>query len=163
MALNGSFEYKGFDLIFQITSSFGKDYKLFNGPRSGYDRFDDNSNYRRDYDAYDPVKNPNGADPRPLYADARNARGDQDRWLENGNYLRLKQIGIGYTFPKAIFNNVINNLRVFVNAQNLFTITKYKGLDPEFLNSNIWDRGYDPAAFPNPYGITIGMGITFNK
>ena len=111
LALNGSFEYKGFDLIFQITSSFGKDYKLFNGPRSGYDRFDDNSNYRRDYDAYDPVKNPNGADPRPLYADARNARGDQDRWLENGNYLRLKQIGIGYTFPKAIFNNVINNLR----------------------------------------------------
>jgi TonB-linked SusC/RagA family outer membrane protein len=161
LALNGSFEYKGFDLIFQITSSFGKDYKLFNGPRSGYDRFDDNSNYRRDYDAYDPVKNPNGADPRPLYADARNARGDQDRWLENGNYLRLKQIGIGYTFPKAIFNNVINNLRVFVNAQNLFTITKYKGLDPEFLNSNIWDRGYDPAAFPNPYGITIGMGMTF--
>ncbi|HOJ66882.1 MAG TPA: TonB-dependent receptor [Paludibacteraceae bacterium] len=161
MALNGTLEFKGFDLMFQFTSSFGKDFKLFNGPRSGYDRFDDNSNYRADYDGYDAVTNPNGVDPRPLYADARNARGDQDRWLENGSYLRLKQVGIGYTFPKKALNNVLSNFRLFVNAQNLFTITKYRGLDPEFLNSNIWDRGYDSAPFPNPYGITVGTQISF--
>ena len=107
------------------------------------------------------LTNPDGVDPRPLYADARNARGDQDRWLENGSYLRLKQVGIGYTFPKKAFNNVLSNFRLFVNAQNLFTITKYRGLDPEFLNSNIWDRGYDTAPFPNPYGITVGTQITF--
>ena len=161
MALNGTLEYKGFDLMFQFTSSFGKDFKLFNGPRSGYDRFDDNSNYRADYDGYDAVSNPNGKDPRPLYADARNARGDQDRWLENGSYLRLKQLGIGYTFPNKLFNNVISNFRLFVNAQNIFTITGYRGLDPEFVNSNIWDRGYDTAPFPNPYGMTVGAQISF--
>ncbi|HOM63971.1 MAG TPA: TonB-dependent receptor [Dysgonamonadaceae bacterium] len=161
MALSGTLEYKGFDLMLQFTSSFGKDFKLFNGPRSGYDRFDDNSNYRVDYDGYDAVTNPDGVDPRPLYADARNARGDQDRWLENGSYLRLKQIGVGYTFPNNVFDNFFTNFRLFVNGQNLLTITKYRGLDPEFLNSNIWDRGYDAAAFPNPYGITFGVQITF--
>ncbi len=158
-SLNTTLEYKGFDLFFQFTGAFG--HKLFNGPRSGYDRFDDNSNYRADYDGFNLETNPNGVDPRPLYGDARNARGDQDRWLENGNYVRLKQVALGYNFPKSIFNNHIDNLRIFVNAQNIFTITKYRGLDPEFVNSSIWDRGYDYGAYPNPYGITIGTQITF--
>lgn len=159
IGVNSTLEYKGFDLMIQLTGAFG--HKLFNGPRSGYDRFDDNSNYRADYDGFDAQANPNGVDPRPLYGDARNARGDQDRWLENGNYVRLKQLALGYNLPKTIFNNSIDNFRIFVNAQNIFTITKYRGLDPEFVNSNIWDRGYDYGAFPNPYGITVGTQITF--
>lgn len=159
VSLNSTLEYKGFDLFLQFTSAFG--HKLFNGPRSGYDKFDDNSNYRVDYDGFDLNTNPNGVDPRPLYGDARNVRGDQDRWLENGNYLRLKQVALGYNFPKSIFNNAFDNLRIFVNAQNIFTVTKYRGLDPEFVNSNIWDRGYDYGAYPNPYGITIGTQVTF--
>ncbi|MHB9055981.1 MAG: SusC/RagA family TonB-linked outer membrane protein [Paludibacteraceae bacterium] len=159
MSLNSNFEYKGFDLMLQFNSAFGQ--KVFNGPRSAYDRFDDNSNYRVDYDAFDIDTNPNGKDPRPIYGDARNVRGDQDRWLENGNYVRLKQLALGYTFPKSILGNNINTFRIFVNAQNLLTFTAYRGLDPEFVNSNIWDRGYDPASFPNPYGVTIGTQITF--
>ena len=159
VSLNSTFEYKGFDIMVQLTSAFG--HKLFNGPRSGYDRFDDNSNYRANYDPFDSETNPNGLDPRPLYDDARNVRGDQDRWLENGNYLRLKQLALGYTLPKSLFNNAFENFRLFVNGQNLFTITSYKGLDPEFINSSIWERGYDGGAFPNPYGVTIGTQITF--
>lgn len=159
VSLNSNFEYKGFDLMVQLTSAFG--HKLFNGPRSGYDKFDDNSNYRADYDPFDLENNPNGVDPRPLYDDARNVRGDQDRWLENGNYLRLKQVALGYTLPKSLFNNAFENFRVFVNGQNLFTITSYKGLDPEFVNPSIWERGYDGGAFPNPFGLTIGTQITF--
>lgn len=159
VSLNSTFEYKGFDLMVQLTSALG--HKLFNGPRSGYDRFDDNSNYRADYDPFDLENNPNGVDPRPLYDDARNVRGDQDRWLENGNYLRLKQVALGYTLPKSLFNNAFENFRVFVNGQNLFTITSYKGLDPEFVNPSIWERGYDGGAFPNPFGLTIGTQITF--
>lgn len=159
VGLNTTLEYKGFDLMIQMTGAFG--HKLFNGPRSGYDRFDDNSNYRANYDGFDAQTNPNGIDPRPLYGDARNARGDQDRWLESGNYLRLKQVALGYNFPQKLFNNAIDNLRIFVNAQNVLTFTKYRGLDPEFVNSSIWDRGYDDGAFPNPYGVTIGTQITF--
>ena len=159
VGLNSTLEYKGFDLMIQLTGAFG--HKLFNGPRSGYDRFDDNSNYRVDYDGFDAQNNPNAVDPRPLFGDSRNARGDQDRWLESGNYLRLKQVALGYNLPNRLFNNSIDNLRIFVNAQNVLTFTKYRGLDPEFVNSSIWDRGYDYGAFPNPYGITIGTQITF--
>lgn len=158
LSMNGTVEYKGFDLMFELRGSFG--HKLFNAPRAGYDRFDDNSNYRADYDAWSP-SNPNAKDPRPLYGDARNSRGDQDRWLEKGDYLRLTQLAIGYTLPKSLRGQYIDQVRLFVNAQNLFTITKYKGLDPEFLNGNIWDRGYDPASYPTAKGLTIGAQITF--
>lgn len=151
-------QYKGFDLQVEMGGSLGQ--KLFNGPRSGYDKFDDNSNYRADYDPWSP-SNPNGKDPRPIYGDSRNVRGDQDRWLENGNYLRVRQLALGYSLPKKYCGPYFSQVRVFVNAQNLLTFTKYTGLDPEFLNSNIWDRGYDPAAYPTAKGVTFGAQITF--
>ncbi len=151
-------EYKGFDLMALLNSSFGN--KLFNGPRSAYDRFDDNSNYRANYDPWSPT-NVNAKDPRPIYGDARNVRGDQDRWLENGNYVRVSQLALGYTFPKSLIGQYFQQIRLFVNAQNLITFTKYKGLDPEFINTSIWDRGYDGGSFPNPKGVTFGAQIKF--
>lgn len=158
LGMNFGLDYKGFDLQLQFSGSFG--FKSFNGPRSGYDRFDDNSSYRADYDPWTP-ENPNAKDPRPIYADSRNVRGDQDRWLENGSYLRVKQMALGYSIPKTALGNTFNQVRFYVNAQNLITFTSYKGLDPEFLNSSIWDRSYDGGAFPNPKGITFGTQITF--
>lgn len=155
---NIGFDYKGFDLQFQFTGAFG--FLSFNGPRSGYDRFDDNSNYRVDYDPWTP-ENPNAKDPRPIYADSRNVRGDQDRWLENGNYVRIRQMALGYNFPKSITGDLFSQIRLYVNAQNLVTFTKYRGLDPEFLNRSIWERSYDGGAFPNPKGFTFGAQITF--
>ena len=158
LGMNLGFEYKNFDLQFQLGGAFG--YKAFNGPRSGFDRFDDNSNYRASYDPWTP-DNPDAKDPRPIYADSRNVRGDQDRWLENGSYLKVKQMALGYNLPKSILGSTFSNIRVYVNAQNLITFTSYTGLDPEFLNTNIWDRSYDGGAFPNPYGVTFGAQISF--
>lgn len=158
LGMNLGFEYKNFDLQFQFGGAFG--YKAFNGPRSGFDRFDDNSNYRASYDPWTP-DNPDAKDPRPIYADSRNVRGDQDRWLENGSYLKVKQMALGYNLPKSILGSTFSNIRVYVNAQNLITFTSYTGLDPEFLNTNIWDRSYDGGAFPNPYGVTFGAQISF--
>ena len=150
--------WRGIDFQLQMTGAFG--HKVFNGPRSGFDRFDDNSNYRADYDAWTP-DNKNAKDPRPIYQDGRNTRGDQDRWIEDGSYLRVKQLALGYSLPKVILGNNIDQVRVFVNAQNIITFTGYTGLDPEFRNSNIWERGYDYGAFPNPKTITLGAQITF--
>lgn len=158
LGMNLGFEYKNFDLQFQLGGAFG--HKSFNGPRSGFDRFDDNSNYRANYDPWTP-ENPNAKDPRPIYADSRNVRGNQDRWLENGSYLKVKQIALGYNLPKSILGSTFSNIRVYVNAQNLITFTSYTGLDPEFLNTNIWDRSYDGGSFPNPYGVTFGAQISF--
>ena len=158
LGMNFGADYKGFDIQLQFSGSFG--FKSFNGPRSGYDRFDDNSNYRADYDPW-TIDNPNAKDPRPIYQDSRNVRGDQDRWLENGNYLRIKQIALGYSVPQSALGSVFNQVRFYINAQNLVTFSSYNGLDPEFLNSSIWERSYDGGNFPNPKGFTIGTQITF--
>lgn len=158
LGMNFGFDYKGFDLQLQFTGAFG--FKSFNGPRSTYDNFADNSNYRADYDPWTP-ENPNAKDPRPIFGDSRNVRADQDRWLENGNYLRVRQIALGYNLPKKLMGNTFSQVRFYVNAQNLITFTSYRGLDPEFLNGNIWDRSYDGGAFPNPKGFTFGTQITF--
>lgn len=158
LGMNLGLDYKNFDLQVQLGGAFG--HKSFNGPRSGFDRFDDNSNYRASYDPWTP-DNPNAKDPRPIYADSRNVRGDQDRWLENGSYLKVKQIALGYNLPEVLLGSTFEAIRVYVNAQNLITFTSYTGLDPEFLNANIWDRSYDGGAYPNPYGVTFGAQITF--
>jgi hypothetical protein len=158
LSVNAEVAWKGFDFQLQLGGAFG--HEVFNGPRSGMDRFDDNSNYRADYDPWTP-DNVDAKDPRPIYQDGRNARGNQSRWLEDGSYLRVKQMALGYNFPKTFLGSSVENLRLFVNAQNLITFTKYTGLDPEFRNSNIWERGYDNGAFPNPKSVTIGAQLTF--
>jgi len=158
LGVNATVAWKGIDLQLQMAGAFGQE--VFNGPRSGMDRFDDNSNYRSDYDPWTP-DNANAADPRPIYQDGRNAIGNQSRWIEDGSYLRVKQMALGYSFPDRILGNAIDDLRLFVNAQNLITFTKYTGLDPEFRNDNIWERGYDYGAFPNPKSVTIGAQLTF--
>ncbi|PWG78559.1 SusC/RagA family TonB-linked outer membrane protein [Pararcticibacter amylolyticus] len=158
LGMNLGFSYKGFDLQVQMTGAFG--HKIFNGPRNGFDSYNDNSNYRADYDPWTP-QNPNAADPRPIFGDSRNSRADQDRWLENGNYVRIKQIALGYNLPKSLLGKAFDSARFYVNGQNLFTFTSYTGLDPEFLNTNIWDRTYDGGAFPTPRGITFGTQLSF--
>lgn len=158
LGISTTVEWRGIDLQVQMAGAFG--HKVFNGPRSGFDRFDDNSNYRADYDPWS-LENPDGKDPRPIYQDGRNTRGDQDRWLEDGSFLRVKQIALGYSLPQNILTPHIDQIRFFANAQNLFTITGYTGLDPEFRNSNIWERGFDFGAFPNPKAVTFGAQITF--
>jgi len=158
LGLNFNLSYKNFDFMIQGSGAFGQIY--FNGPRSAMDLFNDNSNYRATYDPWSS-DNPNAKDPRPLYGDIRNGMAGQDRWLEPGSYFKIKQIGLGYTLPKFKKYNVFDRIRVFANAQNMFTFTKYTGLDPEFRNPTIWDRGYDWAPFPNPYGVTFGLDVNF--
>ncbi|MDO5035556.1 MAG: TonB-dependent receptor [Porphyromonas sp.] len=150
--------WNGFDVQVQFTGAFG--HKIFNGVRSTIDRFDDNSNYRADYDPWTP-ENTGAKDPRPLYGDDRNARGDQDRWLEPGGYLKIRQMALGYTLPENALGGFFKSVRFYVNAQNMITFTRYTGLDPEFLNGNIWDRSYDGGAFPNPKAVTFGTRIEF--
>lgn len=158
LGMDVGFHYKAFDLQMVLSGAFG--HKTFNGPRSAMDAFSDNSNYRGDYDSWTP-DNPLAKDPRPIYGDTRNVRGEQDRWLENGNYLKVKQLVLGYSFPQRMLGTYINQLRLFVNAQNILTISPYTGLDPEFLNMDIWSRSFDGGSFPNPKAVTFGMSISF--
>ncbi|CAL1517843.1 TonB-dependent receptor [Chitinophaga sp. MM2321] len=82
--------------------------------------------------------------------------------VENGAYLRAKNMQIGYTLPAGALNRLhIEKFRVYVQAANLFTITKYSGLDPEIGGSGITDFGVDEGSYPNQRQFLIGVNVGF--
>ena len=87
-----------------------------------------------------------------------------DRFVEDASYLRVKNISLGYTFPKKWMRRLqIDHLRLYVNIQNLWTITGYKGYDPEVgaLNYNVLLRGVDDARYPSQRIYTFGLNFNF--
>lgn len=159
LGLNLGASYKGFELTMNWFGSFGA--TVFNGPRSVTDRFDDNTNYRSGVQPWTP-ENPNTDFPRVVYASTLNSRGDTDRWLEDGSFMRLKYISLAYTLPASIIDRIgFSNAQISISGQNLLTFTKYTGLDPEFNNGNIFERGHDYGAFPNLRTYSLGIQLGF--
>jgi len=89
--------------------------------------------------------------------------GNSDKWLENADYFRCENISVAYTFPRSVTK--LADIRLSLSAQNLFTITGYKGIDPagaSFSDANVdRDNGLDMGAYPNPRTITMGVRVTF--
>lgn len=84
-----------------------------------------------------------------------------DAQLFKGDYFKLKQFQIGYTFPTTITNKInIEKLRLFVSGENLFTITKYPGFDPEIMSSGS-SIGIDSGGYPNNRNFIVGLNLTF--
>lgn len=158
IGLNAQLAYKNFDFSFSGFGSFGQD--VFNGAASWMGGFSDNTNHLSGYTPWTP-ENPNTKHPRVIYADNRNARGDQDRWIEKGSYFKIHQMTLGYTFDKFQIKNVFDNLRVSVTGQNLITLTKYTGLDPEFKAPDIWVKGHDDASYPSPKSVVFSLSFQF--
>ena len=86
------------------------------------------------------------------------------RFIEDASYLRIKNISLGYTFPRKWLRHLqIDNIRLYVNIQNLCTISGYKGYDPEIgaLNYNVLLRGVDDARYPSQRIYTFGLNFNF--
>ena len=85
------------------------------------------------------------------------------RVIEDGSFIRLKNISIGYTFPRSVLRRMhFDTMRVYVSADNLFTITSYSGPDPEVSTRNsVLTPGFDWSAYPRSRGITAGVSFTF--
>ncbi|RDC55809.1 TonB-dependent receptor [Pedobacter chinensis] len=159
IGLNLNASYKNFSFNMDWFGSFGS--TVFNGPRSVTDAFSDNSNYRAGIQPWTP-QNTNTDVPRAYYGSTINSRGDTDRWLENGSFARLKYIGISYNIPEKMLKRIgFRNAQISVSGQNLITITKYTGLDPEFSNNSIFEKGYDFGAFPNLRMFSVGLQFGF--
>ncbi|MRX68523.1 TonB-linked outer membrane protein, SusC/RagA family [Flavobacterium resistens] len=159
MGFNAGADYKGFDFSMNWIASHGA--TVYDGFRSVVDRFDDNSNYRTGIQPWTP-ENPNTDFPRITKGSTLNSRGDSDRFLESGDFIRLKYIGFGYNLPSSVLKNSgITRARLTLSAQNIITITKYQGLDPEFTNGNIFERGVDNGAFPNLKTYSFGVEFSF--
>lgn len=105
--------------------------------------------------------------PRSISGDPNNNSRTSDRFIEDGSYMRIKNLTIGYSIPVktlgSLTNNVVSKVRVYVSSQNLLTITKYTGYDPEVgsRNGTLLRNGIDYANFPQARTILAGLQLTF--
>lgn len=154
-------EYKGFDLSVFLFSQLGHD--IYWGQGYTMDRTDDYMNHLADFEPWTP-ENKSNTTPIAMYgaAGGRNYYGSQDRYLYDGDYLKLKNVEFGYTLPASLLSRVgFSKLRVYFSGQNLFTITKYPGFDPEVVNGWVLERGVDWGSFPNPRTLSFGIQAKF--
>lgn len=160
MNVNFSASYKGFDLSLVLSSALG--HKLYNGNKYFYQAMKTPTKMLTSVmDAWTP-DNTDTNIPRAVFNDPNNNSRESDRFLENGDFLRLRQAQLGYTLPKALMNKMkVENLRFYVSGENLFTITGYEGIDPEFSTSSPLDSGIDRDIFPFTRSFTFGAQLTF--
>lgn len=158
--------YKNFSLSLQLYGAFGQ--KLYNDVLRELDSYG-NSNYRKAINPWTPT-NTDTSFPRLGYQFAandrginENARGNSDRWIEDGSFLRLRNVELGYSLPSKLISKAnISNARLYVSAQNLFTITKYSGLDPDVVGANAnLEPGVDNGNYPSSRIISFGLSVGF--
>ena len=144
---NNSFSYKNWSLNAFITGVFGND--VYNSPRAHYtsaQMFSDGKNVLKEF-----LSNPAGDASGSL---------PSDRFIEKGTYVRLQSLSLSYTFRNC-FNNWIQDLTLYGTANNLLTITNYKGLDPE-VNLGGIDPGIDYRWSRYPHARTFMVGVKIN-
>ena len=160
LVLNGS--YKNFSLNMQWYGVVGN--QLYNRPRYTVDRMDQNTNFRKGATFW-TSQNPSTEWPRaamgaPDKGIQWNVLPQTDRWLEDGSYLRLRNIELAYMFPAAMLNRIgFKSARVYISGQNLLTFTDYSGLDPDIVGVNIFERGLDNGQYPALR--IVSMGVNF--
>lgn len=160
LGLNLSFEYKNFDVSMFVTGVFGN--LIYNNTKFWLERMDETTNLPKSLVPWTP-ENHSTTTPRALMGPNDNTLSYSDRWIEKGDYVRLKNVQIGYNFPKKLLNQtkLIDTCRLFAGAQNLLTITGYKGYDPEISGGDIFGKGNDDGHFPPVSSMNIGLQISF--
>lgn len=153
--------FRGVDLLAFLQFSQGND--VFNGTRFYYDNPGLSGDNVRTYvlDRYS-AENPDGTHPRVSLADPNNNGRASSRFVEDGSYVRLKNVVLGYTVPESFSGRMgFNRLRVYVQGQNLATWTDYSGFDPEvnYVGDNSVTRGYDFYTLPQSRTISVGLDL----
>ncbi len=160
--LTNNIKFKNFDVSFFIQFSGGNE--IYNNTRA----FSEGMNglfgqTTGVLNRWTPT-NTNTNIPRAIYGDTPNNRRTSDRWLEDGDFIRLKNASIGYTFNQALVKRLkLSSLRVYVAGQNIYTKTKYSGFDPEvstFSDTNT-APGTDFLTFPQARTYTFGINVGF--
>lgn len=148
--------WKGFDLSLLFQGTYGND--IFNASKFYFEKFDGRQNVLKSaYKSGWSKEGSTNSRPISLAYDSDDARNSQNWWqstmyVENGSYFRLKNLQLGYTFNFKAKRNP--SLRLYLSAQNLLTLTKYSGFDPE-----ISDNGVDAGQYPQPRTFVIGVNI----
>ena len=155
--LNLSAEYKNWEVAMFWQGAAG--HKVYNAVYRDLMR-GDYGNSSTDILNYWTPTNTDTNIPRPAIYDPNSNARDSERFVEKGDYIKLQTFEIAYNLPlpKSMF---IQKARIFTNGQNLLTITKYKGFDPDFNNEGLLSRGYDFGSLPNPRTFSMGVQIDF--
>jgi hypothetical protein len=161
-AFNGGVNFKNFEFSLFLQGVQGN--KIFNAGRvitEGMVRFFNAGT--QVLNAWTPT-NTNTNIPRAVSSDPNQNARPSDRFLEDGSYLRLKNISLGYNVAanslQSLTNGVVKSFRVYVSAQNILTFTNYSGYDPEVGNrtpNNSLTNGIDYFSYPQPKSFQIGI------
>ena len=155
--MNGNFEYKQFDLSFLIIGTYGND--VFNGIRR---RDLINTNLSTDMLDRWTGEGTSNTIPRFTFSDTNLNNRISDLYIEDASFVRLKNIQVGYTIPANVLNRInARAWRVYVSAENLFTLTRYSGADPEIGALSSFDIGIDRGIYPHARTFRLGTSITF--
>ena len=147
------FQFSGGNKIYNGTTATCSDMRYWNNTKDVYNNYWSENHTHAKY-AY------------PIYGDnySNGSSKPISDWVENGDYLRCKNISVGYTFDPSSLHWGISSIRLYVQAQNLFVITGYSGLDPEACtmstNANL-QGGIDKNTLPQARTITCGLNVVF--
>ena len=159
LGLSLNAQFKGFDLSVNGYGAFGqqiaKSYRHFsNKPDENYCT-----------DVYTKYWTGEGSTNRyPRFSDGKNTNMSEvsSIWLEDGDYLKISNITLGYDFNRLLKVKGFSKIRMYVSAQNMFTFTKYTGMDPEigWGNGDAWCSGVDVGNYPSSNAWIFGLNIT---
>ncbi|HEX2722039.1 MAG TPA: SusC/RagA family TonB-linked outer membrane protein [Gemmatimonadaceae bacterium] len=154
-----------FDYALNFTGSRGAE--IFSVVKFWSDRTDDPQNHRKGYVPWSAA-NTNSGNPRAVWGPAgtSNDRANSDRWIEDGSFIRVQNLVLGYSIPSSVFQRAgIRGAspRIYLNVQNLHTFTDYSGWDPEVLGfADPLARGIDDGRiFPNVRTVSFGLDLRF--
>ena len=154
-ALNNTFGYEGFDLSIFLQGIAGN--KICNANRFWSKAMDVAQNQTTETLARWTGSGTSNTMPRAVFNDPNKNTRPSDRYIEDGSYLRIKNVTLGYTLPKTLLKKAfISSARLYFTAQNLLTFTKYKGFDPE-----VGTNGIDNNVYPVTRTMNIGVNLGF--
>ena len=160
LGLNFSVYYKGFDLAMSGYGNFGQ--QVFRTTR----RYSDSpyDNYTTEVYNYWHGEGTSNRYPRLVPGSTYNFINNSDIFIENADFFRIQTISLGYDFNKLLKNSPFGQLRLYVQAQNPFVITNYKGMDPEVGSSagkEGWAKGIDIGYYPQARTMILGVNLKF--
>jgi TonB-linked SusC/RagA family outer membrane protein len=148
-------DFKGFDFTTFVYASVGNDvYRAYERNLAMTNKFRGVLARWTGEGSTNDAKN-----PRYTFIDANNNTRASDRYVEDGSFVKIKDIQLGYTLPSSVYKNkVFSKIRIYAQVKNAYTFTKYSGYDPE-ISGGIFDTGIDRGAYPQAR--TYSMGIDF--
>jgi len=159
--INARVAYKNFDMSAFFTGSQGNDIYNYNKIYTDFPTFVDGNRSTRVLNSWTPT-NTNTTVPALSQSISNSETNPNSYFVEDGSYLRLKNIQLGYTLPETALDKLnMSSLRLYVQATNLFTITGYDGMDPEVIQGGNLTLGVDDQTYPFSQLFTFGVNLKF--